>query len=286
MLLVVCRIAIANTPTPGQIAKKALDATVLITMVDANGKISSEGSGFFVQPNQIATNFHVIDGSAGGKARLVGQETVYRVERISAVDEKHDLAILQVSAPGVEPLPIGDSEFVEVGEQIYVSGNPLGVLEGTFSDGIISAIREVDAVKLFQVTAPISEGNSGGPVLNVQGEVIGVSQGIVPAGENLNFAIPSIYLKALVNQLGQEMLEKGIEQYEETQFTEAIISLQSALSTLSGSEQRATAHLYLGCSKRGFGESDRSVSNEFEEALRHNPDQTLPLRIGEDHPVL
>ena len=285
MLFLVCRIPFSIALTPEEIAKKALDATVLLVMVDANGKVSSRGSGFFVQRNRIATNFHVIDGATGGTARLVGRETGYPVERIYVGDKKHDLAILQVSAPGVEPLPIGSSEFVEIDEQIYVSGNPLGVLEGTFSDGIINAIREVDGVKLFQVSAPILEGNSGGPVLNAQGEVIGVSHGAIPAGQNLNFAIPSIYLKPLINQMGKEMLEWGIEQYERAKFTEAIKLLRLALADLSDSKLRAVAHLYLGCSKRGVGESDHSVSAEFVEALRNNPDQTLPPRIGEDHLV-
>lgn len=285
MLLVVCRIAVADTPTPEQIAKSALDATVLITMIDSSGKVASRGSGFFVQRNLIATNFHLINGLTRGGARNVGQETTYPVVKISVKDEKHDLAILQVSAPGIEPLPIGDSELVVVGDRIYVVGNPLGVLEGTFSDGIISAIREVDGVKLFQVSAPILEGNSGGPVLNAQGEVIGVSQGIIPAGENLNFAIHSINLKALVNQLGQKTLQSGIELYEASQFEEAMKSLESALNVLSDPLKRAIAHLYLGCSKRGFGESDRSVRAEFREALRHNPNQALPPRIGADHPV-
>lgn len=285
MLLVICKIAVADTPTPEQIAKNALDATVLITMIDSSGKVASQGSGFFVQQNLIATNFHLINGLTRGGARNVGQETIYPVEKISVEDEKHDLAILQVSAPGIEPLPIGDSELVVAGDHIYVVGNPLGVLEGTFSDGIINAIREVDGVKLFQVSAPILEGNSGGPVLNAQGEVIGVSQGIIPAGENLNFAIHSIYLKALVNQLGQKTLQSGIELYEASQFEEAMKSLESALNVLSDPQKRAIAHLYLGCSKRGFGESDRSVSAEFREALRHNPNQALPPRIGADHPV-
>ena len=110
MLLVVCRIAVADTPTPEQIAKSALDATVLITMIDSSGKVASRGSGFFVQRNLIATNFHLINGLTRGGARNVGQETTYPVVKISVKDEKHDLAILQVSAPGIKPLPIGDSE--------------------------------------------------------------------------------------------------------------------------------------------------------------------------------
>ena len=306
-LLLVGRIPVANALTPEEIAKKALDATVLLVMIDANGEVSSGGSGFFVHPNLIATNFHVIDGAEVGKAKPVGLETVYPIERVCAVDEKHDLAILQVSAPKVEPLPFGDSESVKVGAKVFVTGNPLVVFEGTFSDGLISAIREIDGQKLFQVTAPISEGNSGGPVLNARGEVIGVSIGTIPAGQNLNFAIPSIYLKALVEKLigkkivvpkvvpsepqspvspsPREMLEKGVELFEQSQFKEAIYFLRSAVRGLNDPKQRARAHLYLGCSRRGFGEPTYSVSVEFEEALRHNPNQTLPLRIGEDHPV-
>ena len=285
MLFAIWKIPVADALTPEQIANNALDATVLITMIDSGGKVASRGSGFFVQRNLIVTNFHLIHGLTRGGARNVGQEKTYPIKNFSVEDEKHNLAILQVSAPGIEPLPIGDSESVAVGDRIYVVGNPLGVLEGTFSEGIISAIREVDGVKLFQVTAPISEGNSGGPVLNAQGEVIGVSHGIIPAGKNLNFAIPSIHLKKLVNQLGQKMLQSGIEQYEASQFSEAIKSLEFALRVLTDPDDLAIAHLYLGCSKRGFGESDLSVSTEFRKALRHNPNQTLPIRIGEDHPV-
>lgn len=313
ILMLVCRMSAGNTLTPEEIAKSALDATVLIVMVDTNGEVSSAGSGFFVFSNLIATNFHVIDGSARGGARSVGEETIYPIEQIRAVDEENDLAILQVSAPGIEPLALGDSESVVVGEKIYVSGNPLGVLEGTFSDGLISAIREFDGAKLFQVTAPISEGNSGGPVLNTRGEVIGVLKGTIPAGQNLNFAIPSIYLKTLVEKVigkqliipivnpheprlpvtpshpvtpaYQEMLEKGIELFEQSQFQEAINALRSATRELTDPKQRAVAHIYLGCARRGFGEADHSVSVEFEDALRYNPNQTLPSRLGEDHPV-
>ena len=285
LLFAVWNIPGAIAVTPEEIAKKALDATVLVTMIDASGKIASQGSGFFVQPNRIATNFHVIDGFTRGEAKLVGQQAVYPIEHVTAVDKKYNLAILQVAAPGIEPLPIGDSKSIKVGDQIYVVGNPLGVIEGTFSEGTISAIRDVDGVKLFQITAPISEGNSGGPVLNAQGEVIGVSHGIVPAGKNLNFAIPSIHLKKPVNESGQKMLQSGIVLYETSQFEPAIKSLESALRVLSDPKERAIAHLYLACSKRGFGEPDVSVITEFRQALRYNPNQTLPIRIGEDHPV-
>ena len=111
MLFLLCGISVTNALTPEEIAKKALDATVLLVMVDANGEVSG-GSGFFVQPNLIATNFHVIDGAEDGRAKPVGQETVYAIERVCGVDEDKDLAILQVSAPGIEPLPLGHSDSV------------------------------------------------------------------------------------------------------------------------------------------------------------------------------
>ncbi len=162
-----------NAQTPRETARKALAATVLLVMEDANSQPISMGSGFFVGKGQVATNFHVVEGEARGAAKLVGQRRTYAIEGILAMDEKHDLAILQVSASGVRLLPLGDSDAVEIGETVYVAGNPEG-LEGTFSDGLISGVRSGDADKRLQMTAPISPGSSGGPVLNGRSEVIGV----------------------------------------------------------------------------------------------------------------
>ena len=156
-------IARANVLTPQEIAKKALDATVLLVMEDANGQVIGFGSGFFVQPNQIATNFHVIEGAANGNAKPVGQDTAYTIEGFTAIDENLDLAILQILDNRFQPLPLGDSDAVIIGDTVYVAGNPKGFLEGTFSHGLISAIREIPTKKLIQLSAPISAGNSGGP---------------------------------------------------------------------------------------------------------------------------
>lgn len=189
--------------TSQQIAQKALAATVLLVMKDDNNQLSRFGSGFFVQPNRIATNLHVIEGATQGTAKRVGQDTAYVIEGVIAVDNKHDLAIVQASFPSVQPLPFADSESVEIGDEVYVAGNPMGHLDGTFSDGIISGIRGSSTDKLLQMTAPISPGSSGGPVLNNKGEVIGVSVATIEGGQNLNFAIPVNYLKILLNQFTQ-----------------------------------------------------------------------------------
>ena len=196
---------VVAVPTSQEIAKIALGSTVHLGIIHAKG--GSTGSGFFVGPNQIATNYHVIEDILNEYtirgAKLVGKDDIYAIEDVVSFDKKKDLAIVKVSevkSTGVEvpALTLGDSDAVQIGEKIYVAGNPQG-LEGTFSDGIISAIRgDSTDDKLFQMTAPISQGSSGGPVLNEKGEVIGVSVATLSDGQNLNFAIPVNYLKALM----------------------------------------------------------------------------------------
>ena len=201
MLLLFCGITAANAQSPQQIAKKALASTGLLVMEDTNGQPLSLGSGFFVRNNQVATNLHVIKGASRGYAKLVDQKTKYDIEGITVVDAERDLVILKISVPGAQVIPLGDSNTVQVGSPVYAVGNPRG-LEGTFSQGIISSIRKVGTDEIFQLTAPISPGSSGGPVLNTKGRVIGVSVATFRCGQNLNFAIPSNYLKALVGQIG------------------------------------------------------------------------------------
>ena len=189
----------ARAQTVHEIAKKAFASTVLLLMEDANGQPLSLGSGFFVRDGEIASNLHVVEGAERGYAKLVGQRTKYDIEGITAVDAERDLVVLKISAPWLPTLSLGNSDAVQVGELVYAVGNPQG-LEGTFSQGIVSSIREVGTNKLLQITAPISPGSSGGPLLNGKGEVIGVSVATFRGGQNLNFAIPSRYLKTLLGK--------------------------------------------------------------------------------------
>ncbi|RKU19210.1 hypothetical protein C6503_08345 [Candidatus Poribacteria bacterium] len=201
MFLLLCGMTVANAQSPQQIAKKALASTVLLVMEDANGQPLSLGSGFFVRDGQVATNLHVVKGASRGYVRLVDQKTKYDIEGITAVNAERDLVILKISVPGVQVISLGDSDMVQVGSPIYAVGNPRG-LEGTFSQGIISSIRKVGTDKILQLTAPIPPGSSGGPVLSDKGQVIGVSVATFRGGQNLNFAIPSNYLKKLMEQIG------------------------------------------------------------------------------------
>ena len=216
VLLLLCVVTVATAQTPQQIAQKAFRSTVLLVMEDANGQPLSLGSGFFVGDGQIATNLHVVEGSTRGYAKLVGQETKFNIEGYTAIDEKRDLIILKVTTFGAQDISLGNSDLAQVGETVYAVGNPRG-LEGTFSDGIISSIRPVGNDKLIQITAPLSPGSSGGPVLNRRGEVIGVSVLTIRDGQNLNFAIPSNYLKNLLTKVGYaKSLSQAISTKEES----------------------------------------------------------------------
>ena len=307
--LVLCYgITVTTALTSQEIAKTALGSTVHLGFIDGKGD-PKLGSGFVVRNGQIATNYHVIKGTSMGFAKLVGKEDMYVIEEILSVNEERDLAIVKVIGIHVPALSLGDSDAVQIGDRIYVAGNPRG-LEGSFSDGIISAIRGDATDKVFQMTAPISQGSSGGPVFNEKGEVIGISFATFLDGQNLNFAIPVNYLKPMVimpvdpppadskgveppvnppkppePSPSQKAFEKGIKLYEQAKYSEAIKTLNSALRELEDPKQQARAYLYLGCAKWGIGESKAQVKDQFQAAIRHNPEQKLPPRIGKDHPI-
>lgn len=176
-----------------EIAKKAFASTVLIVVEDDHGQPVSLGSGFVLGDHAIVTNIHVIEGASQGYAKQIGSKTKHRLEGILLADSSHDLAVLAVPSLSAPALPIGDSSKLAVGDTIYAVGNPRG-LEGTFSEGIVSSIRNIDSQVILQITAPISPGSSGGAVLNEHGEVVGVAVATFKDGQNLNFAIPSSYL--------------------------------------------------------------------------------------------
>ena len=249
-----------HAQTAQQIAKKAFGSTVLLVMEDANGQPLSLGSGFFVRDGEIASNLHVVEGAAGGYAKLVGQKKKYDIKGITAVDPKRDLVLLKIEDSGSTVLSLGNSEATQVGESVYAVGNPQG-LEGTFSQGIVSSIREVGTDKLLQITAAISPGSSGGPVLNIKGEVIGVSVATFRGGQNLNFAIPSNYLKILIGKAGPP---KPLAQAKPTK------SKKSILSDLGGRSTESVIGSHFSWTDNQFmGRYSFSVRNKLRESVQN-----------------
>jgi hypothetical protein len=155
----------------------------------------SLGTGFFVEKDLIVTNFHVVKNSSQISIKFINKNQTYKVLGSLGVDRQNDLALLKVKEIGAKPLEFDTNSSQDVGDTVYVIGNPEG-LEGTFSQGIISSIR---GNRYIQITAPISKGSSGSPVLNNKGLVIGIAVGAISDGQNLNFAIPVSYLKDLIS---------------------------------------------------------------------------------------
>lgn len=188
----------APEPDARTIFQKVSPSVVLLMMEDSVGRPTSLGSGFFVRGNIIATNMHVIEGASGGYAKVIGEAGKLRIVGQVGADSRRDLVLLEVSGAPRPSLTLSGDKTVEVGDSIYAVGNPRG-LEGTFSSGIVSGIRSVGEDRVIQVTAPISPGSSGGPVLSTSGQVIGVAFATFQGGQNLNFCIPVSYLSAVVN---------------------------------------------------------------------------------------
>jgi putative serine protease PepD len=182
------------------LAKKARPAVMLLVVSDANGKEIATGTGFLVSSDgKLITNHHVIENAASAVAKA---ETggLFPVEGVLADDPKNDLVLLKLKGKDLSFLPLGNSEKIEVGTRIAVIGSPLG-LEGTLSEGIVSAVRVVPGEQhLLQITAAISPGSSGSPLLTAKGEVVGVATSLLREGQALNFAVPVEVIGALLRQ--------------------------------------------------------------------------------------
>src|SRR5579884_2350596 len=167
-----------------------------------------QGSGFIIDHDgHILTNYHVIADARQLEVTLHNRKK-YRAS-VVGTDRSHDLAIIQIKAPDLSPMVLGDSRNLQVGQKVYAIGNPFG-LSGTLTSGIVSSIRSVqepDSVRIddaIQTDAAINPGNSGGPLLNSHGEVIGINTMIASnVGQNagIGFAIPINTAKAVLNDL-------------------------------------------------------------------------------------
>ena len=181
------------------LVRTAGDSVVLLRLYDHAGRAVGSGTGFYVGPGLLATNHHVINRATRVGAVLRDGSEV-PVEAVLAEDPVHDLALL-AAPPGPLPLPLYRGR-VEAGEAVAVIGSPQG-LSGTLSTGIVSAVRERGLENgelpgpLLQISAPISQGSSGSPVMNLRGEVIGVAVAVYVTGQNLNFAVPTSKLLEL-----------------------------------------------------------------------------------------
>jgi tetratricopeptide (TPR) repeat protein len=213
--MVVISPSVAQQDLPA-IIKRIEPSIVVILTFDKEGKGVGQGSGFFVNSEgDVITSYHVLQGATRAEVRA-GDGKVYPVKKVLAEDREGDLIQVSLDIPkdAVNPLPVGAS-LPEVGERVIVIGTPFG-LEKTVSDGIVSAVREIPGFgKIVQVTAPISPGSSGSPVVNMKGEAIGVATFFILLGQNLNFAIPGERIARLKPGKGESLSEREEAQIEE-----------------------------------------------------------------------
>jgi S1-C subfamily serine protease len=169
-----------------------------------------QGSGFILdKAGHVLTNFHVVEGANRGVEVMLSNKRSYKA-KVVGTDRVHDLALLQIEAPNLQPVTLADSGGLSVGQKVYAIGNPFG-LSGTMTRGIISSIRSIRGAgnelieDAIQTDAAINPGNSGGPLLNSRGEVIGINTMIASNGaeqsSGIGFAIPINTAKAVLGDL-------------------------------------------------------------------------------------
>jgi tetratricopeptide (TPR) repeat protein len=191
-----------------EVVRKIAPSTVAIRVYDRGGKVVGQGTGFFVtSTGDVITNYHVLQGAEYADVKTI-EGNVYPVRKVLADDREGDLIRISVDTFGDATRPVSFAQTVpEVGEHVVVFGSPLG-LESTVSDGIISAVREIPGFgKIMQVTAPISPGSSGSPVVNMKGEVVGIISFFVAPGQNLNFAIPGERIAKLAPEYSKTLID-------------------------------------------------------------------------------
>ncbi|MBA3376173.1 MAG: trypsin-like peptidase domain-containing protein [Actinobacteria bacterium] len=205
--------ATADGLSIGEIYDRSQEAVVEITAsaTQFSGSQSAQGSGFvFDEGGHIVTNQHVVEGASSISVRFWDGSS--RAARLVGTDASTDLAVIDVNAPAsfLEPLRLGDSSDVDVGDGVVAMGSPFG-LEGTVTSGIVSALhRQMTAPNNFTITdsiqtdAAINHGNSGGPLVDQQGRVIGVNAQIESesgGSDGVGFAIPSDTVRSIVTQI-------------------------------------------------------------------------------------
>jgi regulator of sirC expression with transglutaminase-like and TPR domain len=178
---------------------RALKSVVVITHFGRDGRENGVGAGFVISPDGlIATSLHVI-GEARPIAVQLPDGRRHEVTEVYASDRKFDLAIIRVRADKLPALLLGDSDSLRQGAAVIALGNPLG-LQHSVVQGVVSARREVEGLEMIQVAIPIEPGNSGGPLLDLEGRVHGVLTLKSAMTANLGFAMPAKLLQALLDK--------------------------------------------------------------------------------------
>jgi len=294
LILLLAPAVLADDNLPA-LVKRVKPTVVAIATYDSNGEALMTGSGFFLRPGQVVTNLHVVRGAVRAEVKtLDGKGKVFPVKGTLAVDEEGDLALLDVDMPLERAKTIELAhDLPDEGETIFVIGNPLK-LEGSVSDGIVSAVREVpNSYRIIQITAPISHGNSGSPVFNLKGQVLGVVTVKVTNGQNINLAIAAARVAQLTAgklQPLSELAAKGKGDVAESLYKSGLDSLwlgnyDNAVgyfeNAANKNPRRAEAWVQVGYCKVKQGKNQEAI-RAYQQALQLKPtDAEIHNKLGD-----
>jgi cytochrome c-type biogenesis protein CcmH/NrfG len=275
------------------LAKKARPAVMLLVVSDAAGKEIATGTGFLVSSDgKLITSHHVIEHAASAVAKAENGG-LFPVEGVLADDPKNDLVLLKLKGKYLPFLTLGNSDKVEVGTRIAIIGSPIG-LEGTLSEGIVSAVRDlISDIRILQITAAISPGSSGSPALNTKGEVIAVANSLLTGGHSLNFAVPVQHANRLLSKAGSSsepqplgMVAKAIlsdadlwavvAAQESENYVEFLMRANVLVARYAekSDSQAAIAFIILGQAYYGLKFTDDAIA-AYRQAIKLKPDSPL-----------
>jgi S1-C subfamily serine protease len=194
-----------SSKSPSEIAREQSKAVVVLEALDERGSVLGQGSGFIVTPGgAVVSNLHVVQGAAMVRVKLPNGD-VYKTADLIEVDDAKDIVVVKIKGFKLPVVTLGDSDKAEVGEQVVAISSPEG-LTNSISTGVISGVRRFDTHRVFQLTAPISNGSSGGALFNSNGEVIGIITYLFKSGQNINFAVPINYARGLIGDQATKTL--------------------------------------------------------------------------------
>lgn len=289
--------SVAADPGLTRLVKKIQPAVVTLVAYDVQNHISGIGTGFFVNSRgHLVTNFHVLGGNYAASVRT-HKGKLYPVKAVLAENKAADLLKLQVDIPADEVawIPVSD-RLPEIAERVVVVGSPMG-LEQTVSEGIVSSLREIPVIgPVFQMSAPISPGSSGSPVLSAKGQVLGIATFQFVQGQNLNFAVTARQIMALKPftaplsvsewtfahlgskpRVAEELCRKGFRFSIEG---EDRLALEHFLKATQADPTDAEAWSGLGSCYAGLDHTEEALA-AFRQAVQANPrDEVSHFRLA------
>lgn len=291
VLMVALSLPVTAVTDLTELVKSIQPAVATVVVYDVNSNVANLGTGFFIdKTGTLVTNHHVLVGKFSAEIKTADGST-YPIKTVVAENQATDLIKVKVDIPPekIHWLPVGAKPPL-VAQHVVVVGSPMG-LEQSVSDGIVSSVREIPGLGTFyQMSAPISPGSSGSPVVNLDGEVVGVATFQILQGQNLNFAIAgNSILDLTADQPGQSLSEWTFNQSNQKPRLAEELCRKGFSFSIDGQDQKALEYFKLATQKfpnnttawYGLGycyagkNSETDAIEAYKQAIRTNPANAL-----------